>query len=560
MGTNLLQIFIVLFIVCLFVKPLGIYIYHVFNYAPTRWDRLFLPFEKVLYRVSGIRDLESTGWKRYTLSLLGTNAALLGIAYILLRIQNLLPFNPNGMKGMEPTLTFNTVASFITNTNLQHYSGETGLSYFSQMAVITIFMFAAAAMGLTVCIAFLRAITGRGEQIGNFFVDFIRSMVRVLLPLSIVFTVILVACGVPQTLNPTQTVTTMEGIKQAIALGPVASLEAIKQVGNNGGGFFGANSAHPFENPNWFSNLLQMIAMLTFTASLPFTYGKMAGAKQGRVLFVVMFLMLLLFIGIAYQTEMMGNPAFTKFGLSHAQGSMEGKEVRFGPAISALFAAITGATETGAVNTMHDTLTPIGGLVPLMAMMFNTLFGGIGVGLMNVILYAILAVFLAGLMVGRTPEFLGRKIEPKEMKIIVLVLLLHPLLILAPTAISFITSLGMGAISNPGFHGISQVLYEFTSAAANNGSGFEGLGDNTPFWNIMTGIVMLLGRYISIIALLAVGASLMKKQPIPETIGTFCTDNATFGVVLVGTILIIGALTFFPIVVLGPIAEFLSIK
>lgn len=560
MGIDLLQISIVLLVVCLIVKPLGIYLYQTFRYDKTKWDRFYLPIEKWIYRLSGIQNLESTGWKGYAVSILCTNAALLGIAYILLRIQYVLPSNPNGIKGMEPTLTFNTVASFVTNTNLQHYSGESGLSYFSQMAVITMLMFAAAGMGLAVFIAFVRGLTSRGECIGNFFVDFVRSIVRVLLPASILFTLALVSCGVPQTLAQNRTIMTIEGAKQTIALGPIASLEAIKQIGNNGGGFFGANSAHPFENPNWISNILQIIAMVSLTAALPFTYGKMAGKKQGKVLFVVMFLMLLVFIGITYKAEISGNPALTKLGFATSQGSMEGKEVRFGPALSAMFAAITGATETGAVNTMHDTLTPLGGLVPMMGMMFNTIFGGIGVGLMNVLLYVTLAVFLAGLMVGRTPELLGRKIEPKEMKLIVIVLLCHPLFILLPTAISFFTAMGTSAISNSGFHGISQILYEFTSSAANNGSGFEGLGDNTPFWNISTGIVMLLGRYISIIALLAVASSLMKKQPVPETIGTFRTDNATFGAVLVGTILIIGALTFFPVVVLGPVAEFLSIR
>lgn len=558
---GVLQIAIVIVLLLLIVKPLGSYIYHVFSNKANKTDKIFGPIEKMIYSISGIKERPGMTWKKYTVSLLLTNIVLVAVGYVILRLQKLLPFNPSNIDNMEQTLSFNTIVSFMTNTNLQHYSGETGLSYFSQMSVIMMMMFTSAVTGIIVAIAFIRGITSKGSTIGNFFEDFVKGHTRLLIPMAVVVTLVLVGLKVPQTLDGTIQVTTLEGEKQEIATGPVASLVSIKHLGTNGGGFFGVNSAHPFENPSPLTNVIEILSMWCIPAALTYTYGRFArNQKQGWVIFGAMAILFTAFLSLIYISESNGNPALNAMGLSSEQGSMEGKEVRFGIAQSALFSTVTTAATTGTVNNMHDTLTPLGGITPLSLMMLNTVFGGDGVGLVNMLMYAIIGVFICGLMVGRTPEFLGRKIEPKEMKLITIALLAHPLIILGPTALAFITELGKGAISNPGFHGISQVLYEYTSSAANNGSGFEGLGDNTPFWNISTGLVMLFGRYVSIIALLAVAGSLVKKQPVPETIGTFRTDNMLFVGILVGAVLIIGALTFLPVMALGPIAEYLSIR
>ncbi len=552
---------IVIFLLLLIVKPLGSYIYHVFSNSSNKTDKIFGRIEKIIYSIAGIKERPGMTWKKYTMSLLLTNIVLVAVGYIILRLQKLLPLNPSRIDNMEPTLSFNTIVSFMTNTNLQHYSGETGLSYFSQMSVIMMMMFTSAVTGIIVAIAFIRGITSKGETIGNFFEDFVKGHTRLLIPMAVVVTLVLVGLKVPQTLDGTIQITTLEGEKQEIATGPVASLVSIKHLGTNGGGFFGVNSAHPFENPSPLTNVIEILSMWCIPAALTYTYGRFAkNQKQGWVIFGAMAILFVAFLSLIYISESNGNPALNAMGLPSEQGSLEGKEVRFGIAQSALFSTVTTAATTGTVNNMHDTLTPLGGITPLSLMMLNTVFGGDGVGLVNMLMYAIIGVFICGLMVGRTPEFLGRKIEPKEMKLITIALLVHPLIILGPTALAFMTELGKGAISNPGFHGISQVLYEYTSAAANNGSGFEGLGDNTPFWNISTGLVMLLGRYVSIIALLAVAGSLIKKQPVPETIGTFRTDNILFVGILVGAVLIIGALTFLPVMALGPIAEYLSIR
>lgn len=557
---GIVQMIAVILILVLLVKPAGTYLYHVFSGDANRTDRIFGAAEKGIYRLTGLKQRGGMSWKKYAVSFLVTNITLVAFSYILLRLQNGLPLNPGGIGNMESTLTFNTVISFITNTNLQHYSGETGVSYFSQMAVMTMLMFTSAASGLSVAVAFVRGITGR-SSVGNFFEDFIKAHIRVFIPLALLVTMLLVALHVPQTLKPTLEVTTLEGQIQRIAAGPVASLESIKHLGTNGGGFFGANSAHPFENPSPLSNVLEILSMWLLPASLPYMYGKFAGNKrQGWMIFSAMMTLFVLMLGLNYAAESAGNPAIHTMGIDASQGSMEGKEVRFGIAQSALFTTVTTAATTGSVNNMHDTLTPLGSITPLTLMMLNNVFGGKGVGLVNMLMYAILGVFLCGLMVGRTPEFLGRKIEAREMKLIAIAILIHPLIILVPTAAAFLTGLGHGAISNPGSHGLTQILYEYVSSAANNGSGFEGLADNTSFWNITTGIVMLLGRYISIIAMLAVAGSLLRKKPVPETIGTFRTDNGLFTGILIGTVLIIGALTFLPVIVLGPVAEYLTIR
>lgn len=557
---GIIQIVVVIAILLLLVKPVGTYLYHVFSNEPNRLDRIFGGFERGIYKVSGLKNREGMSWKTYALSFLSTNIVLVVFGYLVLRMQGGLPVNPNGITELEQTLTFNTVISFMTNTNLQHYSGETGLSYFSQMAVITMMMFTSAASGFSVAAAFVRGITGK-NSLGNFFEDFTKAIIRVFLPLALLVTMALVALHVPQTLKPTLEVTTLEGAAQQIAIGPVASLESIKHLGTNGGGFFGANSSHPFENPSPLTNVIEILSMWMLPASLPYMYGLFAKNKrQGWGIFAAMMTLFVLLLSLNYAAELKGNPAMADLGIETSQGSMEGKEVRFGVPQSALFTAVTTAATTGSVNNMHDTQTPLGSITPLALMMLNNVFGGKGVGLINMLMYAVLAVFLCGLMVGRTPEFLGRKIEAREMKLIAVAILIHPLIILAPTAASFLTDLGQGAISNSGYHGLTQVLYEYTSSAANNGSGFEGLADNSTFWNVMTGIVMLLGRYISIIAMLAVAGSLIRKQPVPETIGTFRTDNGLFTGILIGTVLIIGALTFLPVVVLGPIAEHLTLR
>ncbi|MNZ35255.1 Potassium-transporting ATPase A chain [compost metagenome] len=557
---GIVQIVAVILILVLLVKPVGTYLYYVFSNEPNRTDRIFGGIERWIYQLGGLKNRKGMSWKKYAISFLSTNVVLVAFGYLILRLQGGLPFNPNGIGEMEQTLSFNTVISFITNTNLQHYSGETGLSYFSQMAVITMLMFTSAASGFSVAVAFVRGITGR-ETLGNFFEDFVKAHTRVFLPIALLVALTLVALQVPQTLNPTIEVTTLEGQTQQIAIGPVASLESIKHLGTNGGGFFGVNSAHPFENPSPLTNVIEILSMWTLPASLPYMYGLFAKNKrQGWGIFSAMMVLFVLLLSLNFYAESKGNPAINAMGIDAAQGSMEGKEVRFGIPQSSLFTAVTTAATTGSVNNMHDTQTPLGGITPLALMMLNNVFGGKGVGLINMLMYAILAVFLCGLMVGRTPEFLGRKIEAKEMKLIAIVILIHPLIILGPTAISFLTDLGQGAISNSGYHGLSQVLYEYTSSAANNGSGFEGLADNSTFWNVMTGLVMLLGRYISMIAMLAVAGSLIRKKPVPETIGTFRTDNGLFTGILIGTVLIIGALTFLPVLVLGPVAEYLTLR
>ncbi|MGG2015703.1 potassium-transporting ATPase subunit KdpA [Bacillus sp. S10(2024)] len=546
--------------ICLFVvvaKPMGDYIYNVFQQKGS-FQKIFDPLEKILFKIAGIKGY-SQSWQRYLFCLIITNLFCILVVYSIFRLQGMLPLNPNHFPGMEPTLALHTAITFMTNANLQHYGGESNLSYFSQMAGITFMMFAAPATSLSIGITFIRVLAGR--KVGNFFVDFVQSIVRVLLPISFVASLIFLALGTPQTLDSTVIAKTFEGTEQVIPRGPVASLLAIKELGDNGGGFFGTVSAHPFENPNMISNVLQMMLQMLIPMAFPFVYGRMVGnRKQGRSFFVSMFILFIAGFSTLAISELKGNPLLNQIGVESSQGNMEGKEMRLGVISSALYATVTSASGTGGVNTTHDTLTPIGGMVPLVNMLLGTVFGGIGVGFINVIMYAMIAVFLAGLMVGRTPEFLNKKLEGKEMKLIAITIVSQPLLILGAAAIAFSTHLGTDSISNPGFHGLTQVIYEYTSSAMNNGSGFEGLNDNTPFWNISTGLVMYIGRYFSIITMLAVAVGLKKKKIVPETIGTFQTDSRLFGGILLGTIFIVGALTFLPILVLGPIAEFLTIS
>ncbi|WP_346940308.1 potassium-transporting ATPase subunit KdpA [uncultured Clostridium sp.] len=570
----MMQIILTLTIFVVLVIPMGKYLYHIASGKHTFLDPVFDRVDGVVYRVCGI-DRKEMNWKQYAMALLGTNVIMVLVGYLILRIQALPIFNPNGIGAMEPSLSFNTIISFMTNTNLQHYSGESGLSYLSQMLVITFMMFTSAATGFSACMAFIRGLAGKTKTMGNFYVDLIRIITRVLLPVSILVGLILVSQGVPQNLSANVTIQTIEGKFQDIAMGPIASLESIKHLGTNGGGFLGANSSTPLENPTIISNIVEMISMMILPGSCVVAFGHMVhnskkeknGVKvkkiifgrEGRTIFVVMSILFMMGLVICFISESAGNPMLEQVGLSQSMGSMEGKEVRFGIAQSSLFTTVTTAFTTGSVNNMHDTLTPMGGFVPLLFMMLNVVFGGKGVGLMNMVLYAILAVFICGLMIGRTPEYLGKKIEGREMKLTALCIIIHPLLILAFTALAVAVPAGLEGITNQGFHGLTQITYEYASSAANNGSGFEGLADNTYFWNVTTGIVMFFGRYLSIMIQLAIASSLMLKRQVSESVGTLKTDTGTFTIALLMVVLIFAALTFFPVLALGPIAEHLTL-
>jgi len=555
-----LQIIMTLALFMLLVVPIGKYLYYVSTGDKAFGDKFFNKIDNFIYKICGINKDEEMNWKEYVFSIITVNAVMVFVGYLILRTQSLSILNPNKIGGMEESLSFNTIISFMTNTNLQDYSGESGLSHFSQMTVIIFMMFTSAATGFAAALAFMRGIIGHKKTMGNFFVDVIRIITRVLLPLSIMVGIFLVSQGVPQTFSGTQTVTTIEGKMQDIALGPVAALESIKHIGTNGGGFFGANSAHPFENPTPISNLIELLSMMILPGALVYTFGLMLkNKKQGWAIFAAMAGIFIIALPICYFAEKSGNPALSNIGLNQLMGNMEGKEVRFGISQSALFTTVTTAFTTGTVNSMHDSLTPIGGAIALINMMLNVVFGGKGVGFMNMMMYAILTVFLCGLMVGRTPEFLSKKLEGKEIKLIALAIIIHPFLILMFSALALVVPQGLAGISNPGFHGLTQVVYQFTSSAANNGSGFEGLGDNTLFWNTTAGVVMFYGRYLSIIILLAVAGSLASKRTIAASAGTFRTDNAMFSITLIFIVLIIGALTFLPSLALGPIAEHLTL-
>lgn len=573
----MLQIILTLLIYMVLVIPVGAYVYRIAAGKPTFADPLFNRVDALLYKVCGIQPQREMNWKEYALALLGTNTVMMLLGYLILRMQGSALFNPNGIEGMEASLSFNTIISFMTNTNLQHYSGETGVSYLTQMVVITFMMFVSAASGYAACIAFIRGLAGKSKaSLGNFYSDLIRIITRVLLPLSILGGLLLVWQGVPQNLSGNIVVDTLEGAKQVIASGPVAALEIIKHLGTNGGGFLGANSATPIENPTMLTNLIELYSMMLLPSACVITFGKMVGqrkaervnslqkqksvfGREGRSIFAAMSILFVIGLCVCVWAESQGNPALEEVGLSQSMGNMEGKEVRFGVAQSALFTTTTTSFTTGTVNNMHDTLTPLGGMVPMLHMMLNVVFGGKGVGLMNMILYAILAVFICGLMIGRTPEYLGKKIEGREMKLTALAIIIHPLLILAFSALAVATPSGQAGITNPGFHGLSQVLYEYASSAANNGSGFEGLADNSLFWNVTTGLVMFLGRYLPIVLQLAIAGSLMKKRFVNESAGALRTDTMSFSVILVFIVYIFAAMTFFPVLALGPIAEHLTL-
>ncbi|MEH2434396.1 MAG: potassium-transporting ATPase subunit KdpA [Nostoc sp.] len=553
MGQGFLQIGLTLCIVIAITPFLGKYIARVFLGERTLLDFLMNPIERSMFVLAGVRRKDDMTGLQYIRSVIFTNL-IMGISvYLLIYFQRLLPWNPNGFGAIKWDVLLHTTISFVTNTDQQHYAGETTLSYFSQVAALGFLMFTSAATGLAVGIAFIRGLTGR--KLGNFYVDLVRGITRILLPISIIGAIALLVTGVPQTLKETLDLRTLEGGTQYIARGPVASFEMIKLLGENGGGFFGVNSAHPFENPNGASNLIEMIAMISIPAALIYSYGIFANnIRQAWLLFWMVFVIFVVLVGVAAIGELQGNPLVNNaFGLD--QPNLEGKEVRFGWAQTAFWAVMTTATMSGAVNGMHDSLMPQGIFATLFNLFIQVIWGGQGTGTAYLFIYLILTVFLTGLMAGRTPEFLGRKIEKREIVLVSVVLLIHPILILIPSAIALAYPISLSGISNTGYHGISQVVYEYASAAAHNGSGLEGLKDNTLWWNLSTIVSLIGGRYIPIIAILLLADGMSRKQPVPETPGTLRTDSLVFTGITAGVTLVLGVLTFFPVLALGPIAE-----
>jgi K+-transporting ATPase ATPase A chain len=545
-------------------KPLGLFMTAIYEGRRTFLHPVIRPVESAIYRVSGIDEKREQGWRGYLFTCLGFNAAGFLLLYLILRLQGHLPMNPQDLPGLKPSLAFNTSVSFVTNTNWQSYGGETTMSYFSQMVGLTFQNFVSAAVGMAVLVALIRGLSRHSAStLGNFWVDLVRSTLYILLPLSFVFAVFLVSQGVIQNLSSYKSVTTLEGAEQVFAMGPAASQIAIKQLGTNGGGFFNANSAVPFENPTAWSNLLEMLAILVIPAGLVYMYGKMVGStKHGWVILGVMTSWLLIMAVVANVAEQSGNPVLADNGVTQQSGdgqpggNMEGKEVRFGIGQSTLWADTTTLASNGSVNSMHDSYTPLGGLVPLVNMLTGeVIFGGVGSGMYGMVIYMILAVFIAGLMVGRTPEYLGKKIEAREMKAVMLSLLAFSLVLLTWTAVGVVNAFGTDTTNNGGPHGFSEVLYAFTSGAANNGSAFAGLGANGTFYNLGIGVCMLVGRFLFIVPVMVIAGAMVAKKRVAPGPGTFPTDGLVFGGLLFGVIVIVGLLTFFPALSLGPIVE-----
>ncbi|NTT85278.1 potassium-transporting ATPase subunit KdpA [Tabrizicola fusiformis] len=553
-----LQIAATLGLVLAAVRPLGRFMAKLFLGQRTFLHPVLSPVERGFYRAAGIDPEQEQTWFGYAMAMLIFSAMGFLSLYAILRLQGFLPLNPGALPGVAPDLAFNTAISFLTNTNWQSYSGETTMSHFSQMAGLTVHNFLSAATGIALAMAVTRAFARSGvATLGNFWVDMTRAALYVLLPLSVVVALALVAFGVPQTLSNAVDATTLEGARQTIALGPVASQEAIKQLGTNGGGFFNANSAHPFENPSALSNILAIWAMLVVSAALPITFGRMVGSeRQGWALLSAMAILLILGAALVYWAEARGNPLITALGVDTGLGNMEGKEVRFGQAMSALFVAVTTGLSCGAVNTMHDSLTPLGGLVPMVLIQLGEVLpGGTGSGLYGMVVFCVLAVFVAGLMVGRTPEFLGKKIEAREIRMAVLAVLILPLVILGFTAVAAVLPAALSSLNNAGPHGFSELLYAYSSAAGNNGSAFAGLNANTPWFNTTLGIAMVLGRFAYVLPVMAMAGSLAAKPRGQASSGSLPTTTFLFVGLLVGVILILGGLQFFPALALGPIVE-----
>ena len=557
-----IQILLFAAIILAITKPLGSYMYRVFEGDRQPLPRLFGAIERLLYKLCGVDPTQQQEWKQYTLAMLVFSAITLLVTYGIERLQNVLPLNPQNFPPVAPDLAFNTAASFTTNTNWQAYSGESTMSYLTQMAGLAWHNFMSAAIGIGIALALARGITyrlqaGAAKTLGNFWVDLVRATVYVLIPVSIPIALLLVSQGVIQNFSSYVDITTLEGAKQTLAMGPVASQEIIKELGTNGGGFFNANSAHPFESATPLTNFIEMLLIFSIPAAITYTYGRMArDQKQGWVLFAAMTLIFVVGVWVAYSSEAQGNPLMRGMAVDQGAGNWEGKEMRFVIANSALFATVTTATSCGAVNAMHDSFTALGGLVPLANIQLGELvFGGVGAGLYAMLIYVILSVFIAGLMVGRTPEYLGKKIESREIKLSMLYVLIFPLLILYYAGWSLVAPYGVSSLNNAGPHGLSEILYAYSSAAGNNGSAFAGLNANTLWFNVSLGLTMLAGRFLMIIPAMAVAGSLVGKKAVPESLGTFPTNGSLFVVMLVGVIIIVGALTFFPALALGPIVE-----
>lgn len=568
-SNGILQIAIFCGLVLLCVKPLGGYMARLFQ-----GERVFLspvlgPVERLLYRAGGIDAKGEQHWVTYGVAMLLFNLAGLLVTYLVLRFQDVLPLNPQALPGLTPDLAFNTAVSFTTNTNWQAYGGETTMSYFSQMVGLAVHNFTSAATGIALAVAFIRAFSRASMKgLGNFWVDTTRITLYLLLPISIVFALVLVWQGIPQNLDPYVQATTVEGVNQTIAQGPVASQVAIKMLGTNGGGFFNANAAHPYENPTPLSNLLQMVAIFAIGAALTNTFGRMVkDQRQGWAILAAMGIMFLVGLSVVYSAESAGNPQFTAAGIDQQVtvlqpgGNMEGKEVRFGIVNSAIFATTTTAASCGAVNSMHSSFTPLGGLIPLLNIQLGEIIvGGVGAGLYGMLLFVVLAVFIAGQMVGRTPEYLGKKIESREVRLAFLALLVLPFSILGFTAIAAVSPDGLKGLLSAGPHGFSEMLYAYSSATGNNGSAFAGLTANSPFYNTTLGIAMLIGRFLMIIPMLGIAGSLVAKKKLPPSAGTFPTHTPLFVGLLVGVILIVGGLEFFPSLALGPIVEHFALQ
>ncbi len=556
------QILLFALIIFAITKPLGAYMFRVFEGERQPLPRVFGPIEGWIYRLCGVDPKEQQDWKAYTIALLIFSAVTLLMTYGIERLQHVLPLNPQKFPPVPADLAFNTAASFTTNTNWQNYSGESVMSYLTQMAGLAWHNFLSAAVGLCVALALARGITyrlraGAARTLGNFWVDLVRSIVYVFLPICIPVTLLLVSQGVIQNFASYVDVTTLEGAKQTIAMGPVASQEVIKELGTNGGGFFNANSAHPFENATPLSDLVEMLLIFSIPAAITYTYGRMArNQKQGWTIFAAMALMFFVGVSVAYYYETTGNAALRGLGVDQATGNWEGKECRFGIVNSALWATVTTNTSCGAVNAMHDSFTALGGLVPLANIQLGeVVFGGVGAGLYGMLIFVLLSVFIAGLMVGRTPEYLGKKIESREVKLAMLYVLIFPLIILYFSGWSAVAPYALSSLNNNGPHGLSEILYLYSSQAGNNGSAFAGINGNTLWFNITGALTMLLGRFMMIIPPMAIAGSLVGKKVVPESLGTFPTDGAMFVVLLIGVVIIVGALTFFPALSLGPIVE-----
>jgi K+-transporting ATPase ATPase A chain len=565
-GAAWTQVLVLIALLAISTPLLGTYMAKVYGGGRAPGDRVFGPVERLIYRLCGVDETSEQRWQTYALSLLAFSFASVVVLYAQIRLQGHLPLNPDGFKGPKPTLSFNTAVSFLTNTNWQNYSGESTMSHLTQMSGLAVHNFVSAAAGAAVAVALIRGLVRRRTHtLGNFWVDLVRTTTRILLPLAFVFALVLVSQGVVQNFHADKSVTTVSGQTQKLPGGPVASQEAIKELGENGGGPYNANSAHPFENPNPITNLVEMWLILAIPFAFPWMFGKMAGdVKQGLAVLSAMFVLWLAISLVAMIFETGGNTQFNRAGVSQAAtatqsgGNMEGKETRFGPAASGLFAGSTTGTSTGAINSQHDSFTPIGGAAPLVNIMLGEVDpGGTGSGLYGMLLFALLSVFIAGLMVGRTPEYLGKKIQGSEMKLVVLYILFVPLVILLFTGISVVMDTSLNSLANHGPHGLTEMTYAFTSQANNNGSAFAGLSGNTDWFNITGAIAMLVGRFLLMIPVLAIAGSLGRKQPAPATAGTFPTNTGLFATLLTGVVVIVVGLTYFPVIALGPVVEHL---